>query len=363
MASRCIDWVQVALRTGSMGDGDKVARAGRQERTELPIRTVRAGNSDCGCQAGEAGSKRARNSVAVSQRTSQSPTSASRSGSAIGASRSARRAAVSASKRAAACRRSSARCCVNTLCNALCAAFPEPLLGPFSDPFDQRHTRLLQRPYRRHRRSRRRQPSGNLPYPIHERALQLVRAPIRQPASQRLHRPHHVLRRPTLLQPRHRAQQVAVGQIVRRHPLPVKQVVALGRLIRRQPRPNRRDEGAQVRCCGPRLAAVVEHHRQHGREPLASHLGSLIAHQFLVQQTAVGEDAQRHPVQSAQVRCGPSARKKVEKSLVTCLRGLTRFWAPDFATSPTLPFALSLPPSARALGLPRPCSTCKARNG
>ncbi len=67
----------------------------------------------------ETGSRYARSSAGVSQRTSQSPTPASRSGSAIGASRSARRATASASKRSAAC---------------------------------QRHARLLQCPYRRHQR-------------------------------------------------------------------------------------------------------------------------------------------------------------------------------------------------------------------
>ena len=38
--------------------------------------------------------------------------------------------------------------------NTLSTTFPEPLLGPLGDPFHQRHARLLQRPYRRHQRSR-----------------------------------------------------------------------------------------------------------------------------------------------------------------------------------------------------------------
>ena len=84
-----------------MGDGEKVARAGRQERKDyrfgrcaratrtVGVRLVRQDRSGPGTRW------RCRNAG-----TSQSPTSASRSGSAIGASRSARRAAVSASKRA-----------------------------------------------------------------------------------------------------------------------------------------------------------------------------------------------------------------------------------------------------------------------
>ena len=75
--------------------------------------------------------------------------------------------------------------------------------------------------------ARRRQPLGHLPYPIRKRALQLPRAPIPQPALQRIHHPQQILGRAALLQAGDRAQQVAPRQIAGRHPLHVKQAVAL----------------------------------------------------------------------------------------------------------------------------------------
>ena len=166
-----------------------------------------------------------RNSPPVSQRTSQSPTSARRAGLAIGANMVARRTAVDAPKRAAAIRQQQRPLLLNTLFStlfaalrkALLAAFPKPLLGPFAHPFDERHLRILQRPCRRHRRARRRKALRHLPHPVCKRALQPHRSPTPQPALQRLHYPQHILGRPALLQPHHPTQQVAPRQIVRRH--------------------------------------------------------------------------------------------------------------------------------------------------
>ena len=115
----------MAAATGAMGLPRQAPHRIRRIRL-LRGRSMRRG----GCQAGAAGPKRARNSAAVSLRTSQSPTSASRSGSATGASRSARRAAVSASKRVAAIRHSSARCW-STPCVMPCA---RPSRTPCSRP-------------------------------------------------------------------------------------------------------------------------------------------------------------------------------------------------------------------------------------
>ena len=238
----------------------------------------------------------------MSHRTSQSPISANRSGSVIGANTSVRRAAVSAPKRAAAIRHRSARCwptpCSTlfaTFREALLASFPQPLLGPLGCPFDQCHPHILQGPHRRHHRTRRRHPLGDLPYPVHERAPQLRRAWILQPELQCITHPQHVPERPTLLQAGHRVQQVAARQIVGRHALQVKQEVALRRLIRRQPRSARSNQPAHLSRRGPRLGAVVEHDRQHRRQPPIGYLRRLVAHQLLVEQAGVGEDTQRHP--------------------------------------------------------------------
>ena len=78
----------------------------------------------------DGGSTRERNSPPVSQRTSQSPTSARRAGLTIGANMVARRTAVDAPKRAAAIRHSNARCC-STPCSRPCL---RPCAKPCSRP-------------------------------------------------------------------------------------------------------------------------------------------------------------------------------------------------------------------------------------
>ena len=60
---------------------------------------------------------------------------------------------------------------------------------------------------------------------------------------------------------------------------------------------------------------------------------------------------------------GQAPGKKSRKSLGAGLRGLTWSGARARATSPTLPVPLSFPPTARALGLPRPGLARKAQIG
>ena len=104
-----------------------------------------------GSHDGEAGSKRAKNAAAESQRTSRSTDvgqpfgigdrrqQVGQAGSGFG---------IEARRRLPAAARVAGRRPVRDLPQCLARPSPEPLLGPLGDPFDQRRARLLQRPYR-----------------------------------------------------------------------------------------------------------------------------------------------------------------------------------------------------------------------
>ena len=83
------------------------------------------------------------------------------------------------------------------------------------------------------------------------------------------------------------------GQIVIRPPAHVKQEVALRGLVARQRLAHRSHRLAQIECCGPGRAPVVEHDGQH-RGQLAAGSQVATANQVLVQQSDIGQQAQRH---------------------------------------------------------------------
>ena len=175
----------------------------------------------------------------------------------------------------------------------LLAAFPQPLRRPLLHSLFQRHPYLLQVLHLRQLFPRRHELCDRTPQPVDEHPSQLHVLLPRQPLRQDVRYPCQVRRRPTLLQPDHRPHQITRRHSVRPGALLVDHKVPLRRLVRRQPLPCRRDQLAHLLRRAPRRRAVVEHHRHHQRQPPAR-LRRLVAHQLLVQQTGVAQDAQRH---------------------------------------------------------------------
>ena len=156
---------RMRARRGPLRPGTPRTRGRREPGRGWPANRRLAGGVERGAPAqafegfpasGE-GNARARNSSPVSQRTSQSPTSASRSGSSMQANAADNGSVVCAPNRDAAIRHNSARSCSRPRSSPRSIPCSRPSLRPCSShslgqlgyPFFERHPYLLQRPCQR----------------------------------------------------------------------------------------------------------------------------------------------------------------------------------------------------------------------